>query len=131
MALFDPIMSLERPLVNFGTFPGIRVSIFVPSTFLSTDRSSIDIQIDLHDPVKPRVSGKITVRLTVAATITFSTGPVPSLDLQSLYSINQMTKIAESLSVKDSNKLSPTWLRFIKSLDTVASNAQKISEVRK
>ena len=42
-----------------------------------------------------------------------------------------MKRIVESLSTEGSNKLSPAWLRFIKSLDTVASNAQKISEVRK
>ena len=41
-----------------------------------------------------------------------------------------MTKIVESLSSEGTNKLSPVWLRFIKYLDTVASNAQKISEVR-
>jgi len=40
-----------------------------------------------------------------------------------------MTKIIESLSNKDSNKLSPAWVRFIQSLDIVASNARKISEL--
>ena len=92
----------------------------------------IDIPVDLHDPVKPHVlSAKITLCLKVAATVTFSAGPPLTLDLQSLYSLNQMTKIIESLSNKDSNKLSPAWVRFIQSLDIVASNAGKISEVRK
>ena len=95
---------------------------------------SIDVLIDLHDDrTKSHVSAKITLCLKVAATVTFSAGPPPTLDLQSLYSLNQMTKIVESLSNKDSNKLklSPAWVRFIQSLNIVASNAQKISEVRK
>ena len=109
-------------------------SDLVPITYsLNTilNKLSIEVQIDLQDPVKSRVSGKITLCLKVAAAVTFSAGPVSGLDLQSLYSIRQMTKIVESLSGEGSNKLSPVWLRFIKSLDTVASNAQKIGEVRK
>ena len=93
-------------------------------------KSSIDVQINLHDLVKSHVSAKITLCLKVAATVTFSAGP-PTLDLQSLYSLNQMTKIIESLSSEDSNKLSPAWVRFIQSLDIVVLNARKISEVRK
>ena len=101
--------------------------------------------IDLHD-AEQRVSGKITLCLTVAATVTFSAGPVHSvnrtrlivsqdcelhsLDLQSAYSLTQMTKIVESLSVEELDKFSPVWRRFIQSLDAVASIAQKISEVR-
>ena len=95
---------------------------------------SIDVPIDLHDPVKTHIlSAKITLCLKVAATVTFFAGPPPTLDLQSLYSLNQMTKIVESLSNKDSNKLrlSPAWVRFIQSLNIVASNSGKISEVRK
>ena len=118
--------------VIFGTFPGIRVSISFkyPVEYHSEKRSSIDIQIDLHDPLKSRVSAKITLCLKVAATVTFSAGP-PALDLQSLYSLNQMTKIVESLSSENCNKLSPAWVRFIHSFDIVVSNARKISEVRK
>ena len=96
------------------------------------NKLSIDVLINLHNPVKTHVlSAKITLCLKVAATVTFSTGPPPTLDLQSLYSLNQMTKIIESLSNKDSDKLSPAWVRFIQSLDIVASNTGKISEVRK
>ena len=129
----DPIILLAKLFVIFGTFPGIRVSVIVTSAILTTilNKSSIDVQIDLHDPVKLHVSAKITLCLKVAATVTFSTGPPPTFDLQSLYSLNQMTKIIESLSNEDSNKLSPAWVRFIQSLDIVASNARKISEVRK
>jgi hypothetical protein len=75
------------------------VSIFVTSAPpLSTvlNKLSIDVSIDLHDPVKSHVlSAKITLCLNVAATVTFSAGPPPTLDLQSLYSLNQMTKIIE------------------------------------
>ena len=118
---------------NFWDIPRHRSEYIVPSALLSITLNtfSIDVQIDLQDPVKSRVSGKITLCLKVAAAVTFSAGPVSGLDLQSLYSIRQMTKIVESLSGEGSNKLSPVWLRFIKSLDTVASNAQKIGEVRK
>ena len=118
---------------NFWDIPRHRSEHIVPSTLLSTipNTFSIDVQINLQDPIKSRVSGKLTLCLKVAAAVTFSAGPVSSLDLESLYSMHQMTKIVESLSGEGSNKLSPVWLRFIKSLDTVASNAQKISEVRK
>ena len=95
------------------------------------NKLSIDVLIDLHDPVKSHVSARIALCLKVAATVTFSAGSPPTLDLQSLYSLNQMTKIIESLSNKDSNKLSPAWVRFIQSLNIVTSNAGKISEVRK
>ena len=96
------------------------------------NKLTIDVPINLHDPVKSHVlSAKVTLCLKVAATVTFSAGPPSTLDLQSLYSLNQMTKIVESLSDKDSNKLSPAWVRFIQSLDIVASNAGKISEVRR
>ena len=107
--------------------------IVTTSALLSTilNQLSLDVQIDLRDPVKSRVSAKITLCLKVAATVTFSAGPRPILDLQSLYSLNQMTKIIESLSNEDSNKLSPAWVRFIQSLDIVASNVRKISDVRK
>ena len=118
----------------FGTFPGIRVSILLQVPPLSTvlNKLSIDVPIDLHDdPAKSHVSAKITLCLKVAATVTFSAGPPPTLDLQSLYSLNQMTKIIETLSNKDSDKLSPAWVRFIQYLNIVASNAGKISEVRK
>ena len=93
----------------------------------------IDVSIDLHDdPVKSHVSAKITLCLKVVPTVTFSADPPPTLDLQSLYSRNQMTKIAESLSNNDSNtKLSSAWVRFIQSLNIVALNAGKLSEVRK
>ena len=95
------------------------------------NKLSIDVPIDLHDPIKSHVlSTKITLCLKVAATVTFSAGP-PTLDLQSSYFLNQMTKNIESLSNKDCNKLSPAWVRFIQSLNIVASNAGKISEVRK
>jgi hypothetical protein len=129
----DPIILLAKLFVIFGTFPGIRVSILLQVSPLSTvlNQLLIDVPIDLHDPVKPHVlSAKITLCLKVAATVTFSAGPPPTLDLQSLYSFNQMKKIVESLS-SDSDKLSPAWVRLIKSLDIVASNARKISEVRK
>ena len=130
----DPIISLAKLLVIFGTFPGIRVSILsqVPPLNTVLNKVSIDVPINLHNPVKSHVlSAKITLCLKVAATVTFSAGPPPTLDLHSLYSLNQMTKIIESLSNKDSNKLSPAWVRFIQSLNIVASNARKISEVRK
>ena len=129
----DLIILLAKLFVIFGTFPGIRVSMLLQVPLLSTvlNKLSIDVPIDLHDPVKSHVSAKITLCLKVAATVTFSAGPPPTLDLQSLYSLNQMTKIIESLSNNDSDKLSPAWVRFIQSLDVVASNAGKISEVRK
>ena len=131
----DPIILLAKLFVIFGTFPGIRVSILLrlPPLSIVLNRLSIDVPIDLHDPVKSHISAKITLCLKVAATVTFSAGPPPILDLQSLYSLNQMTKIFESLSNKDSNKLrlSPAWVRFLQSLNIVASNAGKISEVRK
>ena len=91
---------------------------------------SLDQIIDLHD-AEQRVSGKITLCLTVAATVTFSAGPVHSLDLQSVYSLSQITKIIESLSGEEPDKFSPIWRRFIHSLGAVASTAQKIGEVRK
>ena len=108
----------------------------VTSVPLSTvlNKLSIDVLIDLHDdPVESHVSAKITLCLKFAPTVTFSAGPQapPTLNLQSLYSLNQMTKIVEPLSNKDSSKLSPAWVRFIQSLGIVASNARKISEVRK
>ena len=105
----------------------------VPPLSTVLNKLSIDVLIDLHDdPAKSHISAKITLCLKVAATVTFSAGPPPpTLDLQSLYSLNQMTKIIESLSNKNSNKLSPAWVRFVQSLDIVASNAGKISEVRK
>ena len=117
---------------DFWKIPRHQSEYIFPSTLLSTilNRSSIDAQIVLRDPLKSRVSAKITLRLKVAATVTLSVGP-PALDLQSLYSLNQMTKIFESLSSEDCNKLSPAWVRFIHSLDIVVSNAQKISEVSK
>ena len=132
----DPIILLAKLFVIFGTFQGIIVSVLSQVSPLSTvlNKLSIDVPIDLHDPVKSNVlSAKITLYLKVAATVIFSAGPPPTLDLQleSLYSLNQMTKIIESLSNKDSNKLSPAWVRFIQSLNIVASNARKISEVRK
>ena len=125
----EPIMLSAKLLRNFGRFPGIRVSI--PSTLLSTilNRTSIDALIVLKDPLE-RVSAKITLCLKVAPTVTLPVGP-PALDLQSLYSLNQMTKVVKSLPSEDLNKLSPAWVRFIKSLNIVVSNAQKISEVRK
>ena len=91
------------------------MSILLQVSPLSTvlNKLSIDVLIDLHDDrAKSHVSAKITLCLKVAATVTFSAGPPPTLDLQSLYSLNQMTKIVESLSNKDSNKLrlSPTWV---------------------
>ena len=106
------------------------IVISVPSSTV-LNKLSIDVLIDLHDPVKSHVSAKITLCLKVAAIVTFFAGPPPTLDLQSLYSLNQMTKIIESLSNKDSDKLSPAWVRFIQSLDIVASKAGRISEVRK
>ena len=130
----DPIILLAKLFVIFGTFQGIIVSVLSQVSPLSTvlNKLSIDVPIDLHDPVKSNVlSAKITLYLKVAATVTFSAGPPPTLDLRSLYSLNQMTKIIESLSNKDSNKLSPAWVRFIQSLDFVASITRKISEVRK
>ena len=104
----------------------------VQHTFLSTilNTPSLDQIIDLHD-AEQCVSGKITLCLTVAATVTFSAGPVHSLDLRSAYSLTQMTKIVESLSGEELDKFSPVWRRFIQSFGTVASMAQKISEVRK
>ena len=121
---------------SFWDIPRHRSEHIVSDTLLSTilTRFSIDVQIDLQDPIKFRVSGKITLYLKVAATITFSAGPVPTLDLKSLYSIHQMTKIVELLLGKGSEelpRLPSVWRRFIKSLDTVASNAQKMSEVCK
>ena len=106
--------------------------LLVQHTFLSTvlNTPSLDQIIVLHDP-EQRVSGKITLCLTVAATVTFSAGPVHSLDLQSSYSLSQMTKIVGSLSCKELDRFPPVWRRFIQSLGTVTSTAQKISEVRK
>ena len=130
----DPIILSAKLFVIFGTSQGIRVSILLqvpPPLSTVLNKLSIDVPIDLLDPVKSHVSTKITLCLKVAATVTFSAGPPPTLDLQSLYSLNQMTKIVESLSNKDANNLSPAWVRFIQSLDIVASNAGKISEVRK
>ena len=77
----------------------------VPLLSTVLNKLSIDVLIDLHDPVESHVSAKITLCLKVAATVTFkfSAGPPPTLDLQSLYSLNQMTKIIESLSNKDSD----------------------------
>ena len=117
---------------DFWDIPRNESEHIVTSTVLSTilNRSSIDVQIDLHDPDKSHVSAKITLCLKVAASVTFSAGPPPTLDLQSLYSLNQMTKIIESVSNEDSNKLSPAWVRFLQSLNIVVSNARKISEVR-
>ena len=118
---------------DFWDIPRHQSEHIVTSASMSTvlNKLSIDVPIDLHDPVESHVSATMTLHLKVAATVTFSAGPPPTLDLQSLYSLNQMTKIIESLSNKDSNKLSPAWVRFIQSLDIVASNARKISEVRK
>ena len=122
---------IGEAVYDFWNIPRHQSEYIFPSVLLSTvlNRSSIDVQIDLHDPLKSRVSAKITLCLKVAATVTFSVGP-PALDLQSLYSLNQMTKIVESLSSEDCNKLSPAWVRFIHSLDIVVSNARKISEAR-
>ena len=105
--------------------------LLVHHTFLRTilNTPSLDQIIDLHD-ADQRVAGKITLCLTVAATVTFSTGPVHSLDLQSAYALTQMTTIVESLSGEELDKFSPVWRRFIQSLGIVASTAQKISEVR-
>ena len=116
---------------DFWDIPRHQSEHIITSAPLSTvlNKLSIDVSIDLHDPVKSHVSARIILCLKVAATVTFSAGPPPTLDLQSLYSLNQMTKIVESLSNKDSSKLSPAWVRFIQSLDIVASNAGKISEV--
>ena len=119
---------------DFWDIPRHQSEHIVISARLSTvlNKLSIDVPIDLHDdPLKSHVSAKITLCLKVAATVTFSAGPPPTLDLQSLYSLNQMTKIIESLSNEDSDKLSPAWVRFIQSLGIVASKAGKISEVRK
>ena len=118
---------------DFWDIPRHQSEHIVTSAPLSTvlNKLSIDVRIDLHDPIKSYVSAKITLRLNVAATVTFSAGPPPTLDLQTLYSLNQMTKIIKSLSNKDSDKLSPAWVRFIQYLDIVTSNAGKISEVRK
>ena len=118
---------------DFWDIPRHQSEHIVTSALLTIilNKSSIDVQIDLHHPVTSYVSAKITLCLKVAATITFSAGPPPTLDLRSLYSLNQMTKIIESLLDEDSNKLSPAWVRFIQSLDIVASKARKISEVRK
>ena len=116
----------------FGTFLGMTVSFWFKHTFLRAilNTSSLDQIIDLYN-AEQRVSGKLTICLTVAATVTFSAGPIHSLDLQSAYSLIQMTKIVESLSGEESDKFSPAWRRFIQSLGTVASTAQKISEVHK
>ena len=118
---------------DFWDIPRHQSEHIVTSALLTIilNKSSIDVQIDLHHPVTSYVSAKITLCLKVAATITFSAGPPPTLDLRSLYSLNQMTKIIELLLDEDSNKLSPAWVRFIQSLDIVASKARKISEVRK
>ena len=84
---------------DFWDIPRHQSEHIVTSAPLSTvlNKLSIDIPIDLHDPVKSHVSAKVTLCLKVAATVTFSAGPPPTLDLQSLYSLNQMTKIIESL----------------------------------
>ena len=118
---------------DFWDIPRHQSEHIVTSALLTIilNKSSIDVQIDLHHPVTSYVSAKITLCLKVAATITFSAGPPPTLDLRSLYSLNQMTKIIESLSNEGFNRLSPAWVRFIQSLDIVASKARKISEVRK
>ena len=118
---------------DFWDLPRYQSECIFTSALLHTilNKSSVDVQIDLHDPVKSRVSATITLCLKVAATVTFSAGPPPTLDLQSLYSLNQMTKIIESLSIENSNRLSPAWVRFIQSLNIVVSKAGKISEVRK
>ena len=122
---------------DFWDIPRHQSEHIVPSTILSVilNRSSTDEQIDLHVPSNPPkscASGKITLYLlAAAATVASSTGPVPTSDLQSLHSVNQMTKTVKSLSAKDSAKLSPAWIRFIKFVDRVLSKAQKICEVLK
>ena len=72
------------------------------------------------------------------ATVTFSAGPVQSLDLpvqspdlQSAYSVTQMTRKIELSSGEELDKFPPVWRRFIQSLGIVASKAQKIGEVRR
>ena len=52
----------------------------VPPLSTVLNKLSIDVPIDLHDPVKSHVSAKVTLCLKVAATVTFSTGPPPSSD---------------------------------------------------
>ena len=127
-------MLLAKLFVIFWDIPRHQSENIIISTLLTTilNKLSTDIPIDLHDlGVKLHVSAKITLCLKVTATVTFPVGPPPILDLQSSYSLNQMTKIIESLSDGDSNKLSPAWVQFIQSLDIVTSNTQKISKVHK
>ena len=95
---FDHIIG--EAIRDFWDIPRHQSEHIVTSAPLSTglNELSIDVPIDLHDdPVKSHVSAKVTLCLKVAATVTFSAGPPPTLDLQSLYSLNQMTKIIESL----------------------------------